>query len=111
MQNLLLNHKNTIVSIIKNFLFFLTVVLLTNWLGGNFTSDCSDVSIYSTAYTNNSNYNSTHDNNIGSDNNNAYSPLDQFIIRDYLNFYFNIGYNMKFLFTNMSFYLIVSHNF
>ena len=42
-----------------------------------------------------------------SDNDEAYSPLDQFIIRDYLSFYFNVGYNIKFLFTNMSFYLVL----
>ena len=40
-------------------------------------------------------------------NNDAHSPLDQFIIRDYLSFYFNVGYSTKFLFTNMSFYLVI----
>lgn len=35
------------------------------------------------------------------------SPLDQFLIKDFLSFYFNIGFNIKFLFTNMSFYLII----
>lgn len=37
----------------------------------------------------------------------ANSPLDQFLIKDFLSFYFNIGFNIKFLFTNMSFYLII----
>ena len=35
------------------------------------------------------------------------SPLDQFLIKDFLSFYFNIGFNIKFLFTNMSFYLVI----
>lgn len=35
------------------------------------------------------------------------SPLDQFLIKDFLSFYFNIGFNVKFLFTNMSFYLVI----
>lgn len=99
MRKFLLKHKDI--------LFFVILLLLTNWWRGKFSSDCPDISTYSTAYTNNSNYNSNNDGNTGSNNNNAHSPLDQFIIRDYLNFYFNIGYNIKFLFTNMSFYLII----
>ena len=35
------------------------------------------------------------------------SPLDQFLIKDFLSFYFNLGLNVKLLFTNMSFYLVV----
>ena len=37
----------------------------------------------------------------------ANSPLDQFIIRDFISFYFNIGLNIKLLFTNMSMYLTI----
>ena len=40
-------------------------------------------------------------------NNNANSPLDQFIIKEFISFYINIGFSVKFLFTNMSFYLWV----
>lgn len=75
------------------------------------TSDCAVTS--HTINANNSNGFDCFNNSVKGDGKNAFdyneahSPLDQFIIRDYLSFYFNLGYNIKFLFTNMSFYLVL----
>ncbi|MCZ6903654.1 MAG: hypothetical protein O7C58_06635 [Rickettsia endosymbiont of Ixodes persulcatus] len=36
------------------------------------------------------------------------SPLDQFLIKEFITFFFNLGGNMKLLFTNMAFYLSIA---
>ena len=37
---------------------------------------------------------------------NLNSPLDQFLIKEFITLFYNLGGNMKLLFTNMAFYLL-----
>lgn len=47
-----------------------------------------------------------HGRGIGTYNMN--SPLDQFLIKEFMTFFFNIGIKVKLLFTNMAFYLLIA---